>query len=100
MDILLPESLPILTELVSQMSNNKKLKIEIQGNICCTIHDSSNLSTDRAMRVYEFLRSNGILANRMTYTGLGVTNPIYKIPELNESERIANRRVEIKIISN
>ena len=100
LDILLPESLPILDELFSQMSNNKKLKIEIQGNICCAIHDSSNLSTDRAMRVYEFLTSKGISANRMTFIGFGVTNPIHKIPELNERERIANRRVEIKIISN
>ena len=100
LDVLLPESLPILTELFSQMSNNKKLKIEIQGNICCAIHDSSNLSTDRAMRVYEFLSSKGISTDRMTYIGFGVTNPIYKIPELNERERIANRRVEIKIISN
>ena len=52
------------------------------------------------MRVYEFLSSKGISTDRMTYIGFGVTNPIYKIPELNERERIANRRVEIKIISN
>ena len=82
------------------MVENPNLIIEIQGNICCADNDSTNLSTDRAIRVYEFLISKGISANRMTYIGFGITNPIHKIPELNERERIANRRVEIKIISN
>jgi hypothetical protein len=35
----------------------------------------------------------------MTYVGFGVTNPLFKIPENNETEQISNRRVEIKIIS-
>jgi outer membrane protein OmpA-like peptidoglycan-associated protein len=99
-NVLLEESKPIVINLYEQMVENPNLIIEIQGNICCADNDSTNLSTDRAIRVYEFLISKGISANRMTYIGFGITNPIHKIPELNERERIANRRVEIKIISN
>jgi flagellar motor protein MotB len=36
----------------------------------------------------------------MSYRGFGVTKPFYPIPENNDEERIANRRVEIKIVSN
>ena len=50
--------------------------------------------------VYDFLISKGISKNRMTYIGLGVTSPLYSIPEKNVMEENANRRVEIKIISN
>jgi outer membrane protein OmpA-like peptidoglycan-associated protein len=97
--ILLPESLPILNELGRQMINNKSLIIEIQGHICYTTNDYEDLSTDRSKSVYDFLISKGISKNRMTYVGFGVTNPLFKIPENNETEQISNRRVEIKIIS-
>ena len=97
--ILLPESLPILNDLFRQMINNKNLIIEIQGHICCTTNDYFDLSTDRSKSVYDFLISKGISKNRMTYVGFGVTNPLFKIPENNETEQISNRRVEIKIIS-
>ena len=80
------------------MINNKNLIIEIQGHICCTTNDYFDLSTDRSKSVYDFLISKGISKNRMTYVGFGVTKPLFKIPENNETEQISNRRVEIKII--
>lgn len=98
--ILLPESAPLLDELYNQMTVNKKLVIQIQGHICCADNDSTNLSRARAKLVYDYLIKKGISKNRMSYKGFGVTKPFYPIPENNDEERIANRRVEIKIVSN
>jgi len=36
----------------------------------------------------------------MTFEGFGGKEPLYSIPEKNTVEEVANRRVEIKIISN
>jgi len=36
----------------------------------------------------------------ISYIGFGVSQPLYTIPEKSSSEEIANRRVEVKIISN
>lgn len=99
-DILLPEAIPTLNELVQVMQKNPKLVIEIQGHICCTTDDIWDLSTERAKRVYEYLLNNGISKDRMNYVGFGVSQPLYSIPEKNSDEQVANRRVVVKIISN
>ncbi len=36
---------------------------------------------------------------RISVTGFGVNYPIYPIPEANEEQAAANRRVEIEILS-
>ena len=48
--------------------------------------------------IFKYLKENGIQQNRLAYNGVGSNNPIYPIPEKNENERIANRRVEIEIV--
>jgi outer membrane protein OmpA-like peptidoglycan-associated protein len=100
LDILLPEAVPTLEELLKVMKSNQKLVIQIQGHICCASADFADLSTARAYRVYEYLLNNGIAAERISYMGFGVSQPLYSIPEKNSTEEIANRRVEVKIISN
>jgi len=97
-DVVLPDSSPILDELLQIMNNNPKLKIEIQGHICCKEVEVEGISIKRAKTVYNFLLSNGISADRITYKGFASTRPIYPLPEKNEDERVANRRVEILII--
>jgi outer membrane protein OmpA-like peptidoglycan-associated protein len=97
---LLPQSTGVLQELLLAMNKNKKLIIEIHGHICCAPDDYANLSSERAQTVYQFLVNNGIEPARMTYKGFGVTQPLFPIPEKTEEERVGNRRVEIKIISN
>jgi outer membrane protein OmpA-like peptidoglycan-associated protein len=97
---LLPQSAGVLQELLLAMNKNKKLIIEIHGHICCAPDDYANLSSERAQTVYQFLVNNGIEPARMTYKGFGVTQPLFPIPENTEEERVGNRRVEIKIISN
>lgn len=87
-------------ELLVVMQKNPKLKIEIQGHLCCQSVDRYDLSTQRAKAIYSFLIANAIDKNRLSYKGLGSSQPIYPLPEKNEQERAANRRVEILIVEN
>ncbi|HLO73276.1 MAG TPA: OmpA family protein [Flavobacterium sp.] len=96
-----PESRPVLEELLAVMKNHPKLKIEIQGHICCQEGtDIENTSEVRALAVYNYLKDNNIDPKRLNYKSFGSTKPIHKIPEKNEEERNENRRVEIQIIEN
>ena len=98
-----PQSQPVLYELLCAMQENPSLKIEIQGHICCQTegdNDLTYLSTQRAKIIYNYLVRKKIDRKRLSYKGYGNTQPIYPIPEKNEEERDANRRVEILIVEN
>lgn len=97
-EILLPKSRHTLNELVATLQDNVKLKIEIQGHKCCSPLDDTDLAGDRAKTVYQYLKDHGINKKRLSYKGFGGSRPIYAIPEKNEEQREANRRVEIEII--
>lgn len=92
------ESRGKLYELLLVLMKNPKLKLEIQGHICCNSSAKESLSTQRAKAVKEFLKSQGIESSRVTYQGFGSSKPIYTIPEKNELQRAANRRVEVLIL--
>ena len=94
------ESRSKLYELLLVMQKNPKLKIELQGHLCCMTKDRVDLSTQRAKAISSFLRNNGIENNRVTYKGFGVSQPLFPIPEKDEKERAANRRVEILVLEN
>ena len=97
-DIVLPASMPILNELLQIMKDNPKMVIDIQGHICCQPVEENNISLLRAVAVYKFLARSGIDKTRLHYISFGSTKPIYPLPEKTEEERVANRRVEIKIL--
>ncbi|WP_330442996.1 OmpA family protein [Flavobacterium sp. C4GT6] len=99
-DIVVPKSKPLLRELLVIMQKRPKLKIEIQGHICCQPTDEGRISYYRAKAVYEYLLYNGIDGSRLKFRGFSSNNPVYPLPEKNEDERNANRRVEIEIIEN
>lgn len=99
-DIILPSSTPVLQELLTILQDNSKIKIDIQGHICCQRNEENEISLRRALTVYNYLLKKGIEANRLSYKSFGSKKPIYALPEKNEDERIANRRVEIEILSN
>nr|WP_322626326.1 OmpA family protein [uncultured Flavobacterium sp.] len=99
-DIVLPASSAILQELLTIMQDNPKIKIDIQGHICCQKYEENEISLKRALAVYNFLLKKGISADRLSYKSFGSKKPIYPLPEKNENERVANRRVEIEILSN
>ncbi|MCO6146617.1 OmpA family protein [Flavobacterium sp. NRK1] len=96
----MPDSRPKLYELLETMRLHPKLKIKLQGHVCCMKADRSNLSTQRAKAVMQFLNLNGIEKSRLSFEGFGVSQPLYPIPEKNAEEREANRRVEVLIVEN
>ncbi|RZJ67453.1 MAG: OmpA family protein [Flavobacterium sp.] len=89
-----------LYELLLVLQRNPNLRIDIQGHLCCSPKDHTDLSTKRAKAIYSFLLNNGIDKTRLSYKGFGTNNPLHAIPEKNEEERAANRRVEIEIVGN
>jgi outer membrane protein OmpA-like peptidoglycan-associated protein len=102
--VLLPESYPVLKELIAVLKAYPKIKIEIQGHVCCTkLPDgfdndlgTYDLSVQRAKTIYQYLVVNGVEASRLAYKGFGSSQRLYP-DELNEKEQALNRRVEIKI---
>lgn len=95
----LPESKPVLYELLCALQDNPKLRIEIQGHICCQLEgDINNLSVMRARAIYNYLISKKINRKRLSYRGFGVTKPIHPIPEQNTQQQNENRRVEVLIV--
>lgn len=98
-DILYPESYKIREELLQVLKDNPKLKIEIQGHICCSSgKDEEEIALKRCIGTVEYLVINGIDKSRLSYKSFDAKQPIYPIPEKNEEERKANRRVEILIL--
>jgi len=96
---IVPKSEPTLYDLRCAMEENPKLKIEIQGHICCVVgEDVKNVSTARARAIYNYLLRNKIDRKRMTYKGFGSSRPIHPIPEKTVQEEDENRRVEILIV--
>lgn len=94
------ESRSKLYELLLVMEQNPGLKIRIQGHLCCVAVDRQDLSTKRAKAIQGFLVANGIDKGRLSFEGFGSTRPMFPLPEKDESERAANRRVEIEIVEN
>lgn len=93
-----PLSLPLLDKLLEVMLNFPKLEIEIHGYICCNPDpNDTKLSIRRAHKIYKYLTQNGVDAKRLNYKGFGSSNPVFPLPEKSESEKAANRRVEILI---
>ncbi|MCG3164496.1 MAG: Lipopolysaccharide assembly protein B [Bacteroidia bacterium] len=94
------ESTAELQKLLGLMQKNKNLKIEIGGHTDNVGDDKSNqlLSENRAKSVYEYLTTNGIVAERLSYKGFGETTPI----ATNDTEegRAQNRRTEFTVIGN
>ena len=96
---IVPKSQPTLIDLRCAMEENPKLKIEIQGHICCkSATQEDPISSARAKAVYNYLIRNKIDRKRMTFKGYGTSQPIHPIPEKNEQEENENRRVEILIV--
>jgi outer membrane protein OmpA-like peptidoglycan-associated protein/tetratricopeptide (TPR) repeat protein len=97
---LLPESKTELQELISFLTLNPKISMEIQGHTDNVGDETINqkLSENRAKSVYNYLIDNKINSSRLTVKGYGESNPI----EDNSTEegRQKNRRTEFRITKN
>ncbi|MFN3942392.1 MAG: OmpA family protein [Flavobacterium sp.] len=95
------ESRPKLYELLFVMQQNPNLRIKVIGHMCCNASAKTfQLSKDRAKAIKQFLIANGIKEERVTFEGKGIQEPLFAIPETDEGQRAANRRVEIFIVEN
>lgn len=101
------ESTATYLDLLELLKENPNLKIVIEGHICCKIDKEDgldlatnkyNLSEARAEFIYNILIDDGISADRLSYEGFARRRPLYPL-EATEEEKIANRRVEIRIIA-
>ncbi len=106
--LILESAVPVLQKLLKTLKDNPKIKIEIQGHVCCTEgtedgldYDTRerNLSESRAKAIYEYLVAKGISKDRLSYKGFGHSKPKEFIEDSPLKEQ-ANRRVEILIIEN
>lgn len=100
------ESYKELDRLLNMMTQNPKVRIQIEGHICCVdnMPDAMDLDTrkldlsvNRAKFVCEYLEQRGVNKNRLTYIGFGKSRPIIA-NEQNEQEASTNRRVEIRVL--
>ncbi len=92
------ESFAELSKLISFLTHNATVKIEIAGHTDNHGSQEMNkkLSLNRAKAVYDYLVQHHIDANRLTYKGYGFDKPI--ATNDTEAGRALNRRTEFTII--
>lgn len=95
---LLPESYSVLDKGVKLLKDNPNVNVEIEGytDYIGTAEYNMQLSIERAIRVKEYLVSQGIADSRLSTVGYGQGNPVAS----NETEegRTMNRRIVFRII--
>jgi outer membrane protein OmpA-like peptidoglycan-associated protein/Tol biopolymer transport system component len=95
--VLKSESFPELDRLVTILSENTGIFIQLEGHT--DSRGAANvllkLSEDRVVTVQEYLVAHGISKNRITGQGYGATRPVATGD--SEEDRRLNRRVEFKI---
>ena len=91
---ILPESQPIIDEIVSLLKNRPNLRIGIEGHTDDSGNPAANktLSNSRAKAVAEAIAAAGISSNRLEPVGYGQERPI--ADNRTEEGRAKNRRVE------
>ncbi len=101
-----PKAEPTLMKLVKTLKDHPKIRIELQGYICCDYVNfdgedvdlgTFNLSFTRANAVRDFLIKNGIDSKRINAVGFGHQNPLV-YPEVTENDMMRNRRVEVVLV--
>jgi hypothetical protein len=96
----MPGATEKLNRLRAFLLMHPEYKIEIQGHVFDIGKNSISaqlMSEARAKRVMNYLKSNGVAAERMQAKGYGNKRPIFPEPKLAAEEQ-ANRRVEIVIL--
>jgi OmpA-OmpF porin, OOP family len=102
--ILLEESFPSLDKLVTMLTENPNMRIEIGGHTDSKGSNELNqkLSDARAQSVVDYLVSKGIDPSRLESKGYGATKPIAPNKNADGSDnpegRQKNRRTEFKVL--
>ena len=93
-----PKKNPDVVKLIEALEKSPELKIEIGGHTDRSGSEPKNkiISTKRAQFVYDFLLSQGISPEQITYKGYGSSYPAFS--NKYKSGRDNNRRIEVKIL--
>ena len=97
--IILPESIPLLTEIADTLIRTPRLKrIEIQGHTdnSGTPEHNQTLSDQRAEAVRKWLVDHGVTADRLVAKGYGQTKPL--VPNVTAANKAKNLRVQLLIL--
>jgi outer membrane protein OmpA-like peptidoglycan-associated protein len=99
--IVTQESIPYVRELANVLKSYKTETFEIIGHInyqsrfdSTHLTDIYQLSERRAKAIFDYLISYGIAPERMTFRGVGNSQPIYPSP-INDEQRRKNMRVQV-----
>lgn len=92
------EDKSILDSKADILRKNPNLRLRILGNTCDIASDQVNipLGFNRAKAVKEYLTKKGIAAYRLIIATQSSYDPV--LPNINESNRIQNRRCDFEII--
>ena len=88
-----------LLEISREVRDSKQTYVDVFGHTDLSGSPSVNqtLSDRRAAAVATYLAGHGVSRARIASKGLGETAPLYN-PETSDTERAANRRVEIRLV--
>lgn len=88
-----------LLEIAREVKTHNQSYVDVfaHTDLSGTTQGNQALSDKRAAAVGNYLASHGVAKARIASKGLGETAPLYS-PEADETEKAANRRVEIRIL--
>ena len=96
-----PESTTELARLVKLMSDTPHLKLQVCGHTDegGSAEANMGLSEHRAQAVAAYLIEHKIKPDRVKASGYGATIPLVANADVSETDRLANRRIEFKVLS-
>lgn len=86
----------VLNVLASYLFKNSEMQVIIRGHVCC--ENNKRASKKRAQAVVKRLVDMGVDKSRLKAVGMSNTEPLV-FPEITESDRKKNRRVDAQFIS-
>ncbi len=94
-----PEFDATLLEIAREVKTHSRTYVDVfaHSDLSGTPQGNQALSEKRAAAVATYLAAHGVSKARIASKGLGETAPLY-IHESSESEKAANRRVEIRVL--
>lgn len=94
-----PQFNATLREISRTVKTRNRTFVDVLAHSDLTGSDKANqaLSDKRAAAVASYLSGHGVGKSRLASKGLGETAPLYS-PEKSETEKAANRRVEIRLV--
>lgn len=94
-----PEFDATLLEISREAKTHSRTYVDVfaHTDLSGTPKGNQALSEKRAAAVATYLAGHGVSRARIASKGLGASAPLYN-PEMNETEKAANRRVEIRLL--